>query len=644
MKHGFLKVACATPKIKVADCDYNTNEIIKIAEDAYSKHIKLLVFPELCITAYSCSDLFYSPVLLNSALTSLKKYIDATASFDLLSVVGLPVLYESKIYNCAAVVKGGKLLGIVPKANIPTYCEFYEGRQFAPCPEKNGYMEFFGQNVPFGKNIIFKCRSLPSFRLGIEICEDIWVTIPPSSKLSLAGATVFANLSASNETIGKDDYRRLLVTSQSAKTISAYIYASCGEGESTTDVVFSGHCMIAENGTLLAQRNPFDHSESKITVSEIDLERISVERRKRNTFLSEADNNIIPVYFDFAIEETKITRFIDPHPFVPADQNERSRRANIIRSIQSYGLKQRIEASHSEKCVIGISGGLDSCLALLSTVHTYDLMKRDRKNIIAITMPCFGTTKRTRSNAQLLSEELGVDFREINITDAVSTHFRDIDHSPENRNVVYENSQARERTQVLMDIANEENALVIGTGDLSELALGWATYNGDHMSMYGINSSIPKTLVRHIVAFCAEEYKNAGKENISNVLYDILDTPVSPELLPAIDGNIAQMTEDLVGPYEIHDFYLYYMLRFAFSPDKLFRLAKIALGETYDDPTLLKWLKIFIKRFFSQQFKRSCLPDGPKVGSVALSPRGDWRMPSDASAAEWLRSVDSIKI
>ena len=644
MNHGFLKVACATPKIKVADCEYNTDRIIKITKEASADHVKVLVFPELCITAYTCSDLFYSPVLLDGALHSLKKYIDATASLDILSIVGLPVLCSDKIFNCAAIVKGGKLLGLVPKANIPTYGEFYEGRQFTPCPDENVSFEFFGETVPFGKNIIFSCRSMPSLKLGVEVCEDIWVTVPPSCKLSQAGATVFANLSASNETIGKDDYRRLLVTSQSAKTVSAYLYASCGEGESTTDVVFSGHCMIAENGTLLAQRIPFDYSGKDFISSEIDLERISVERRKRNTFFCEPDTNIITVYFDFAIEETKITRFIDPHPFVPADKDERSRRADTIRSIQSYGLKQRLEASHSEKCIIGISGGLDSCLALLSTVHTYDIMGKDRKKIIAVTMPCFGTTKRTRSNAQILSEELGVDFREVNITDAVNIHFRDINHNTDNHNVVYENSQARERTQVLMDIANEENALVIGTGDLSELALGWSTYNGDHMSMYGINASIPKTLVRHIVDFCAEEYRRSGNENIAKVLCDILDTPVSPELLPAVDGKISQKTEDLVGPYEIHDFYLYYMLRFGFAPGKMFRLAKIALGDTYDEATLLKWLKTFIRRFFAQQFKRSCMPDGPKVGSVALSPRGDWRMPSDASVEQWLKQVDDIRI
>ena len=644
MKHGFLKVACATPKIKVADCAYNADELISIAKEASASRVKVLIFPELCISAYTCGDLVYSNVLLNSALDALKRYINATAEYDMLSVVGLPIMHNNKLYNCAAAVKSGKLLGIVPKTNLPSYAEFSEGRYFVPCPDENDFYVFEGESVPFGKNVIFSCRTMPSLKFGIEICEDIWVTTPPSNTLSSAGATLIANLSASPEIVTKDAFRKNLVSFQSSKTVAGYIYANCGEGESTTDVVFSGHSLIAENGTVVAERRPFDYRGPKFISAVIDLEKLLTERRKKTTVSNNSNKNIITVNFDFSIEKTEFSKIIDPHPFVPADKDELSRRAHTIRAIQAYGLKQRMEASGAEKCVIGISGGLDSCLALLSTAYTFDIMNKDRKNIIAVTMPCFGTTKRTRSNAQILSEELGTDFREVDITKAVKVHFADIGHNADDHNVVYENAQARERTQVLMDIANAENALVIGTGDLSELALGWATYNGDHMSMYGINSDIPKTLIRHIVAFYAEEYGKLGNDTVKDVLYDILDTPVSPELLPSVDGKIAQKTEDLVGPYEIHDFYLYYMLRFNFAPDKLFRMAQSALGDKYDSNTLLKWLRVFIRRFFNQQFKRSCLPDGPKVGSVGISPRGDLKMPSDASSREWMKILDEIEI
>ena len=644
MKHGFLKVACATPKIKVADASYNVNEIINIAKEANDVSIKVLVFPELCISSYTCGDLIYSSVLLKASLDALKSYIIETEDYDMLSVLGLPIMHNNKIYNCAAVVKSGKLLGIVPKTNLPSYGEFCEGRYFSPCPDENDYYIFEGETIPFGRNILFSCATMPTLKLGVEICEDIWVTASPSNTLSSAGATLIANLSASPEVVTKEEFRKSLVSYQSAKTVSAYMYANCGEGESTTDVVFSGHSLIVENGTVLAERLPFDYSAPKFISADVDLEKISSERRRKNTVSNDSNKNIITVNFDFSIEKTKISQFIDPHPFVPSDKDELSKRAQTIRKIQAYGLKQRMEASGTEKCVIGISGGLDSCLALLSTVYTFDIMGKDRKNIISVTMPCFGTTKRTRSNAQILSEELGTDFRVVDISEAVKVHFADIGHNSDDHNVVYENAQARERTQVLMDIANAENALVIGTGDLSELALGWATYNGDHMSMYGLNSDIPKTLIRHIVAFYADEYGKMGNDKVKDVLYDILDTPVSPELLPSIDGKIAQKTEDLVGPYEIHDFYLFYMLRFNFAPDKLFRLAKVALGDKYDDETLLKWLRVFVRRFFNQQFKRSCLPDGPKVGSVGISPRGDLKMPSDASYAQWLKIVDEIEI
>ena len=643
MKHGFLKVASALPKIKIADASYNLNEIINIANDAHAKGVKVLIFPELCISAYTCGDLIFSPVLLDASLNALKSYVAKTKRFDMLSVVGLPILHKDKIYNCAAVVKGGELLGIIPKTNLPTYNEFCEGRYFAPCPQENSVYTFEGKEVPFGKDILFSCATMPSLKIGVEVCEDIWVTTSPSNMLSSAGATLIANLSASPEAVTKDSFRKTLVSYQSAKTVSAYVYANCGEGESTTDMVFSGHSIIAENGTILAEREPFDFS-SKLLIADIDLEKISCERRKKNIISSDSNKNIITVNFDFSIENTKISQFIDPHPFIPADKEELSRRIKTIRSIQAYGLKQRLEASGSQKSIIGISGGLDSSLALLSTAYAFDIMGKDRKNIIAVTMPCFGTTKRTKSNAEILSRGLGVDFREIDISDAVKVHLENIGHDLSCHNVVYENAQARERTQVLMDIANAEGALVIGTGDLSELCLGWATYNGDHMSMYSLNADIPKTLIRHIVAFYADEYGENGNIAVKEALYDILDTPVSPELLPSDNGNIAQKTEDLVGPYEIHDFYLFYMLRFNFAPDKLFRIAKIALGDKYDDETLLKWLRVFVRRFFTQQFKRSCLPDGPKVGSVGISPRGDLRMPSDASCNEWLKLIDEIKI
>ncbi|MBR2432427.1 MAG: NAD(+) synthase [Clostridia bacterium] len=635
MKHGFLKVACALPKIKIADASYNADEIINIAKEAHSQGVKVLVFPELCISAYTCGDLIFSPVLLDASLNALKAYVTKTKSFDMLSVVGLPILHKNKIYNCAAVVKGGELLGLIPKSELLSYGEFCEGRYFAPYPQENSVYTFEGKELPFGKDILFSCTTMPTLKLGIEIGD--------AATGNDLGATVIANLSASPEVVTKDAFRKTLVSYQSAKTASAYLYANCGEGESTTDLVFSGHSLIAENGTILAEREPFDFG-SKLLITDIDLERISCERRRKNTVSNNSNKNIITVNFDFSIENTKISRFISPYPFVPIDEKELSARIKTIRDIQAYGLKQRIEASGAKKCIIGISGGLDSSLALLSTVYAFDIMGKDRKNIIAVTMPCFGTTKRTRSNSEILSTELGVDFREIDISDAVKVHLENIGHDLSCHNVVYENAQARERTQVLMDVANAEGALVIGTGDLSELCLGWATYNGDHMSMYALNSDIPKTLIRLIVAFYADECKSLGEIKLYDVLCDILATPVSPELLPADNGSIVQKTEDLVGPYEIHDFYLFYTLKFNFAPDKLFRIAQIAFEGKYDNATLLKWLRVFVRRFFSQQFKRSCLPDGPKVGSVGVSPRGDLRMPSDATCAEWLKLIDEIKI
>ena len=640
MKHGFLKVACATPKIKVADCSYNVNEMINIAKEANDKHVKVLVFPELCITAYTCADMFFSNVLLDSADKALKKYVEETKSFDMLSIVGLPMFYENKIYNCAAVVKNGELLGVVAKSNLPTYGEFYEGRYFVPSPDENFSYLFNGKYVPFGRNILFSCRTMPIIKLGIEICEDIWVNTPPSNMLSIAGATLLANLSASNEVVGKDEYRRALVASQSAKTVSAYIYANCGEGESTSDVVYSGHSIIAENGSVISERIPFDFTSEKFITAEVDLEKISLERRRRNTVTTNAPKNIVIVPFDFNIEETEITRYIDPTPFVSSNEQQKKRNIEAVRSIQAYGLKQRLESSNSKKCVIGVSGGLDSSLALLSTIHTYKIMGRDVKDIIAVTMPCFATSERTRKNACALANALGVELREIDIRDAIAFHLNSIGHSLDVHDVVYENAQARERTQILMDIANGENALVIGTGDLSELALGFTTYGGDHMSMYALNSGVPKTLIPHILNFYADELKE--NTELTSVIKDIIDTPISPELVPAVSGSISQITENIIGPYELHDFFIYYMLTYHYSPEKLFRIAQIAFKGKYEDEIIISCMKIFISRFFSQQFKRSCMPDGPKVFGVSLSPRGDLKMSSDTSSEEWLKRIETF--
>ncbi len=643
MKNGFIKIAAATPKVRVADPAYNAQELIRITRDAAAQGVRVLVFPELCLTAYTCGDLFCTDLLIDGARNALSDYLKQTADLDTVAVVGLPLLHKDKLYNCAAVCLGGELLGIVPKSALPNYGEYYELRGFTPAPKDDGLatVRFEGKAIPFGTDLIFACEQMPSLKLAVEICEDLLVAESPSAAHAAAGATVICNLAASNETVGKDEYRRLLVKSQSAATLSGYIYACAGEGESTTDVVFAAHNLIAENGTLLAENLPFDFSR-ELLVSEIDLQKLVYERRRINTFRTENGNHR-EIGFSLPVTETSLTRVINPHPFIPSDPNERARRCETILSIQSNGLKQRVERAFAQKLVIGISGGLDSTLALLVMVRAMDALKRPRKDIIAVTMPCFGTTKRTKNNATVLCEELGVDFRCVDIFDAVNVHFRDIGHDPNDRNVTYENSQARERTQILMDIANDCGGMVVGTGDLSELALGWATYNGDHMSMYSVNASVPKTLIRHIVAHCADGYAASGDKKIAAALRDVLDTPVSPELLPANeDGEIAQKTEDLVGPYELHDFYLFYMLRYGFSPAKLYRLAQIALGKTYDDDTLRKWLKVFVRRFFNQQFKRSCMPDGPKVGSVALSPRGDWRMPSDASSALWLAEAERL--
>lgn len=631
MKDGFLRVASATPKIKVADCEYNASAIIEQAKEAAKHGASMIVFPELCITGYTCQDLFLQRSLLNAAEKALARIIEETKELEAVIIVGLPVASMGKLYNCAAVICKGELLGLPAKTYLPNYSEFYEVRHFTPANReiRSKEIEIAGKYyVDMGQPMLFTCESMPEFTFGVEICEDLWTPDPPSTKLAQNGALIIANLSASDEVIGKADYRRMLVKSTSARLVSAYIYSSAGQGESTQDLVFSGHDMICENGTMLAESKRFT---TGIIYADIDLQKLEHERRRANTYTISDNDIILTQYFDLKLKKLKLNRYISKTPFVPANKENLDERCGEILTIQASGLAKRIEHTNVKSVVIGLSGGLDSTLALIVAVHAMDMLGRDRKDIITVTMPCFGTTKRTKSNAEILAENYGVTFMDINISKAVMQHFEDIGQSPDCFDVTYENGQARERTQVLMDIANKNGGFVIGTGDLSELALGWATYNGDHMSMYAVNASIPKTLVRHLTAFEADHSEGSLKA----ALLDILDTPVSPELLPPKDGEISQKTEDLVGPYELHDFFLYYMVRFGFTPDKIFRLAKIAFKDEYDDETIEKWLKIFIRRFFSQQFKRSCLPDGPKVGTVTLSPRGDWRMPSDASYEMW---------
>ena len=640
MKDGFISVAAGTPKIRVADCRYNAEQIFTLMREADKQGVKVLALPELCLTGYTCGDLFLQDTLLQGAEEGLQTILEATRNLNIVTALGLPVWdkWDNKLYNCAAVIQKGEILGLVPKAYLPNYGEFYEQRWFASGHGVEHGIELCGQHVSLCTNQTFACDTMPNLVIGVEICEDLWAPAPPSVELARKGATVILNLSASNELVGKADYRRSLVTGQSARLMCGYVYADAGEGESTTDVVFTGHNMIAENGTLLAERR----FATGLTVSEIDVDRLVHDRRRTNTFtIGKEPPEIWRVSFSLPAEETRLTRYVSPSPFVPEDDAGRAERCEEILRIASLGLKKRLEHTNARTAVVGLSGGLDSTLALLITALAMGMLNRPASDIIAVTMPCFGTTARTRSNAELLAERMGATLKVVDISQAVRRHFADIGQSMENHDVTFENGQARERTQVLMDIANQTGGLVIGTGDLSELALGWCTYNGDHMSNYAVNASIPKTLVRHLVAYLARD--NAKKdEALHDVLEDILDTPVSPELLPAVQGEISQRTEDLVGPYELHDFFLYYMLRWGFPPRKIYRLAVYALGKTYSRDVILKWLKTFYRRFFSQQFKRSCLPDGPKVGSAALSPRGDWRMPSDASAALWMAELETL--
>ncbi len=636
MEQGFIKVAAVTPKIKVADTVHNTKAICEKLEEAFQAGAKLIVFPELCITGYTCGDLFLQGLLLEEAKKALLLIADATKGKDALVMVGLPIEKDGRLYNVAAVMQDGAILGMVPKSNIPSYAEFYEGRHFTEGNKQVTDYYLDGEEIPFGLNLLFQCINVPGLTVGCEICEDLWVANPPSTNHALMGASLIANLSASNETVAKNEYRELLVQSVSARLLCGYIYASAGEGESTQDLVFGGHNLIAENGTILAQSKRFI---GETIYSDIDVARIASERRRMGTFGQEPDIPYVVVPFKLNVSETKLSRTFNNMPFVPRDEEKRNKRCEEILSIQAYGLKKRYEHTGVKTAVLGISGGLDSTLALLVTVRTFDMLGLDRKGIYAVTMPCFGTTDRTYDNACKLARTLGTTLQEVDIKEAVTIHFRDIGQDCNKHDVTYENGQARERTQVLMDIANRVGGLVIGTGDMSELALGWATYNGDHMSMYGVNAGVPKTLVRHLVKYYADTCENT---ELSEVLMDVLDTPVSPELLPPVDGVIAQKTEDLVGPYELHDFFLYYMLRCSFPPAKVYRVAKEAFKGLYDDATILKWLKTFYRRFFAQQFKRSCLPDGPKVGSVAVSPRGDLRMPSDASAAIWMQQLEEL--
>lgn len=640
MIHGFFKLAAATPEMLVASPLRNVASIAALIDRAWEEGCAVLVFPELCVTAYSCGDLFFTDTLLQEAETATERIAAHTKGKKMLVFVGCPVVVRGKLYNCGVAVSDGKILGIVPKSNIPNYSEYYEARHFAPAPAGPCFETVFcGRAVPFGTDILFACEEAKELVVACELCEDLWVAASPSVRHTAAGALAIANLSASDETVGKEDYRRTTTKSASGKQICAYVYANAGETESTTDLAFSGHSMIAANGAILAENPPFGGN--ALTTAVVDLKHLAHDRLRRNVCVrDDVPGTETVVTFSLEIAETDISApgVIDPYPFIPSEESERKNVCRRILDIQARGLAGRIRAARAAGCVIALSGGLDSTLALIATARAMDLCGKPRSAITAVTMPCFGTTSRTRSNAEELARAFGTSFRCVDIKEAVDLHFRDIGHDANDLTVVYENAQARERTQIIMDIANADGSLVIGTGDLSELALGWATYNGDHMSNYGVNAGVPKTLARSLVAFYADECEAAGDARLAEVFRDVLATPVSPELLPAKDGEIAQQTEDIVGPYALHDFFLYRFVRWGETSDKIFREARVAFRGEFDEEVVRKWLKIFMRRFFTQQFKRSALPDGPKVGSVALSPRGDWRMPSDA--APW--NVETI--
>ena len=636
MKFGFVKVAAATPRIRVADTEHNAESICACIAKAHEAGAEILVFPELCLCGYTCGDLFGQEVLLEGSLRALRQVAACPQAKDMLVFVGIPLEVGGVLYNCAAALSGGRVLAFIPKRYLPNYAEFYEKRNFQPYRGENIRIPFGGGEVLFGNKVIFRSKTEPDLAVAAELCEDLWVPAPPSVSHALAGANVIVNLSASDETAGKAEYRRMLVRAQSAKTVSAYIYADAGDGESTTDMAFAGHNMICENGEMLAESKLFENG---VTVSEVDVRKLAFERRRINTFY---DTSLLSGYdsipFASRGKDLPLTRKIARLPFVPQGEEALGERAELILSIQAAGLKKRLEHARAQTAVVGISGGLDSALALLVCVRAFDALGRSREGIVAVTMPCFGTTDKTYQNSLRLMRELGVTARTVPVSAAVRQHFADIGHDEAVHNAAYENAQARMRTLVLMDIANDTNGLVVGTGDLSELALGWATYNGDHMSMYGVNASVPKTLVKYLIRSEAARLSGGAEE----VLTDILNTEISPELLPPEGGKIAQKTEELVGPYELHDFYLYYAVRWGFPPAKVYYLAKAAFGGSYPPETLKKWLVSFYRRFFAQQFKRSCLPDGVKVGSVALSPRGDWRMPSDACVRLWLEEAENI--
>ena len=642
MNYGFVKVAAAVPHVQVADCFYNIQQMEGLMRQASDKGVQIIAFPEMSVTAYTCLDLFAQQALLKNAEQALLKLVSDTADLNILTIAGAPLVTENRLINAAVSFQSGKILGVVPKTYIPNYKEFQEQRWFTSATELRDKTVSIGDRTyPLGSHLLFTAGQV---KVGIEICEDLWVPVPPSSLLAMEGANILVNISASNELIGKHHYLRSLICQQSARCMAGYVYASAGFGESSTDLVFAGNGIIAENGTLLEESPRFTMQE-QLVISEIDIENLQNDRQVNTSFMHGASTLLggETITIPFTLSENSgqpvLTRSVDPHPFTPSGDALKERCEEIFQ-IQVAGLAKRIVHTHSRTAVVGISGGLDSTLALLVTVMTFDALNIPRNQILGITMPGFGTTDRTYTNACDLIRSLGVTLKEISIKDACLQHFKDISHNPSVHDVTYENSQARERTQILMDVANQENGMVIGTGDLSELALGWATYNGDHMSMYGVNGSIPKTLVRYLVEWVAH---NRVDEASRATLLDIVDTPISPELIPADEnGNIKQKTEDLVGPYELHDFFLYHFLRFGSSPAKIYFLAQQAFGGSYDKETIRKWLHTFFRRFFQQQFKRSCLPDGPKVGSVSLSPRGDWRMPSDAMATLWLKEIEEL--
>ena len=634
MKDGYIRVAAGSFETSIANVKNNSENICNLINEAYHNDARVLVLPELCLTGYTCEDLFNQDRLLNEAKQQLQTIITATNNKDLITIVGLPYQHLNSLYNVAAVIHQGALLALVPKTHIPNYQEFYEARRFEQAPKENTLTNFNGQKIPFGTHYVFASTTNSDFKFGVEICEDLWLPDAPSTKLALNGANLILNPSASNEITTKSDYRRLLVSSQSARLVCGYVYCNAGNGESTTDVVFSGHHIISENGTMIKESRGFD---SELIYGDLDLKKLSSERRKMTTFKSY--HNYETIYFDSTNIDLNTTYYYDPHPFVPSNRDLRAKRCKEVFDIQTRGLMQRLKATGIKKVVIGISGGLDSTLALLVCTMAFKKLNYDTKDIIAITMPCFGTTSRTKNNALGLMEELAVTSIEVDITESVRIQFRDIEQDENIHDVTYENVQARTRTEILMNKANQVGGLVIGTGDLSEVALGWSTYNGDHMSMYAVNVSVPKTLVRYLVDYVASLYHG---EKLETILKDILDTPVSPELLPQENDQIVQKTEDIVGPYELHDFFIYHMVRFGDEPRKLNRKTKLAFKDKYDKETIKKWLTKFYWRFFSQQFKRSCIPDGPKVGSVSLSPRGDWRMPSDANVSNWIDEIEKI--